>query len=170
MLRRRRRSLGGLLIKALFALIVLGLLAYHFGVKTSELFPTKMIANIITENTPFEVTEKQLNDVLDVIDPKDLGELESVFKNHFSKEGITQLFEDFQNEEVGDLSPYFNGDLSQEEKDTINKLFDKYKDALGERIQDIIPDNAKDTIQGEIDDNHKDDDKDDDKDKYDKED
>lgn len=142
---RRRRSLGGLVIKLLMALIVLGLCAYHFGIKTSNMIPTKMIANIITQNTKFEVTEQQLNEILDVIDPQDLGELEKVAKKHFSTEGITRLFEDFRSEEVGDLSIYFNGNLTEDEKETINKIFSKYKDDLGEKIQNVIPNKTDDS-------------------------
>ena len=139
MFRRKRHSLGGLVLKALMALVVLGLFAYHFGIKTSELFPTKMIVSIINNNTQFNVSEKQLKDVLDVIDPNDLGELESIVKGHISVDGITRLVEDFRNQDVGNLSTYFNGNLSEDEKDKMNEIFDKYKDELGEKIQNIIP-------------------------------
>lgn len=139
--RRKKKSSGAKLVQFLLMLVILGLVIFIFKVAVWDAILKKKAVNYAVSNvieqvaasSGVSVTSEEVEKVLDSMEPEDQEKLNAIIEENVDSEAVSTVTSYISNGDVESAAQYVQENLSEENVEDLQELYDKYlADEYGE--------------------------------------
>ena len=132
--RRRKKNTGAKLIQFLLILVILGLVIFIFKIAVWDSMLKKKAVNYAVSNvieqvaasSGVSVTSKEVEEVLNSMDPKDQETLNTIIEENVDQEAVSTITSYVSNGDMESAAEYVQENLSEENVEDLQQLYDKY--------------------------------------------
>lgn len=140
-MRRRKRHI---VAKCVLAILILGCCTLYIC--------REQVEDVILKKAAMKVTEKILTDkvkaefdvpqdmdvssMVESMDDADANVVKEIVKDNMSKETVSDVSGYIKNGDMSGLKQYVKDNLSGEDQQKIQRIYEKYKDSYGEKIEE----------------------------------
>lgn len=132
--RRRKKNTGAKFVQFLLMLIILGLVIFIFKTAVWDSIIKKKAVNYTVSNvieqvaagSGVSVTSKEVEEVLDSMDPEDQETLNSIIEENINTEAVSTITSYVNSGDMESAAEYVQENLSEENVEDLQELYDKY--------------------------------------------
>ena len=132
--RRKKKSSGAKLVQFLLMLVILGLVIFIFKVAVWDAILKKKAVNYAVSNvieqvaasSGVSVTSEEVEKVLDSMEPEDQEKLNAIIEENVDSEAVSTISSYVSNGDMESAAEYVQENLSEENVEDLQELYDKY--------------------------------------------
>ncbi len=132
--RRKKKSSGAKLVQFLLMLVILGLVIFIFKIAVWDAILKKKAVNYAVSNvieqvaasSGVSVTSKEVEEVLNSMDPEDQEKLNTIIEENVDSEAVSTITSYVSNGDMESAAEYVQENLSEENVEDLQELYDKY--------------------------------------------
>ena len=132
--RRKKKSSGAKLVQFLLMLVILGLVIFIFKIAVCDAILKKKAVNYAVSNvieqvaasSGVSVTSEEVEEVLNSMDPEDQEKLNTIIEENVDSEAVSTITSYVSNGDMESAAEYVQENLSEENVEDLQELYDKY--------------------------------------------
>ena len=132
--RRKKKSSGAKLVQFLLMLVILGLVIFIFKIAVWDAILKKKAVNYAVSNvieqvaasSGVSVTSEEVEEVLNSMDPEDQEKLNTIIEENVDSEAVSTITSYVSNGDMESAAEYVQENLSEENVEDLQELYDKY--------------------------------------------
>jgi hypothetical protein len=132
--KRKKKSSGAKLVQFLLMLVILGLVIFIFKIAVWDAILKKKAVNYAVSNvieqvaasSGVSVTSKEVEEVLNSMDPEDQEKLNTIIEENVDSEAVSTITSYVSNGDMESAAEYVQENLSEENVEDLQELYDKY--------------------------------------------
>ncbi|SHI80304.1 hypothetical protein SAMN02745229_03656 [Butyrivibrio fibrisolvens DSM 3071] len=132
--RRKKKSSGAKLVQFLLMLVILGLVIFIFKIAVWDAILKKKAVNYAVSNvieqvaasSGVSVTSEEVEEVLNSMDPEDQEKLNTIIEENVDSEAVSTISSYVSNGDMESAAEYVQENLSEENVEDLQELYDKY--------------------------------------------
>ena len=132
--RRKKKSSGAKLVQFLLMLVILGLVIFIFKIAVWDAILKKKAVNYAVSNvieqvaasSGVSVTSEEVEKVLDSMEPEDQEKLNAIIEENVDSEAVSTISSYVSNGDMESAAEYVQENLSEENVEDLQELYDKY--------------------------------------------
>lgn len=132
--RRKKKSSGAKLVQFLLMLVILGLVIFIFKIAVWDAILKKKAVNYavssvieqVAASSGVSVTSEEVEEVLNSMDPEDQEKLNTIIEENVDSEAVSTISSYVSNGDMESAAEYVQENLSEENVEDLQELYDKY--------------------------------------------
>ena len=132
--RRKQKSSGAKLVQFLLMLVILGLVIFIFKIAVWDAILKKKAVNYAVSNvieqvaasSGVSVTSEEVEEVHNSMDPEDQEKLNTIIEENVDSEAVSTITSYVSNGDMESAAEYVQENLSEENVEDLQELYDKY--------------------------------------------